>query len=140
MTDELHRKLAKAGVFKGFEGLEGLANSESFWDEQSYGTRLYYGPGITDYLHRGVLRAAIEILKKPAVQQEAPPWIPLTERLPSWTPGGGDTPVLLWLGPDVLADDCPAHRHVVSNPEYAAKTALKAGYTHWMPLHEGPKS
>lgn len=51
--------LAAAGVFKGAEGLQKLAECQAFWDEQPYGTRLYFGPGITDYLHRDVLRAAV---------------------------------------------------------------------------------
>lgn len=64
-TSAVAEKLAAAGVFKGFEGLEGLLNAQDFWDEQSYGTRLYYGAGITEYLHRDVLRAAVEILQQP---------------------------------------------------------------------------
>lgn len=59
----LNEKLAVEGVFKGFHGLEGLYNAQSFWDDQSYGTRLYYGPGGLDYLHRSVLGAAIKALK-----------------------------------------------------------------------------
>lgn len=55
-------RLAKAGVFKGAHGLEGLANCQEFWDKQPYETRLYYGGGIADYLHRDVLKAAIRIL------------------------------------------------------------------------------
>lgn len=73
-SDELHRKLAAAGVFKGFEGLEGLLNKQEFWDDQSYGTRLYYGSGITEYLHRDVLRQAVNILKTPPAS--APPPVP----------------------------------------------------------------
>lgn len=66
------------------------------------------------------------------------PWIDLTERVPHYSDRGGDTPVLLWMDPSRLAGDCPAHCHVVSNPAYAAKNALKAGYTHWAPLPPGP--
>ncbi len=65
MSDEITKKLAEAGVFKGSEGLEGLANAKEFWEQQAYSTRLYYGPGIADYLHRDVLIAAIEVLKEP---------------------------------------------------------------------------
>jgi hypothetical protein len=54
--------LAAQGVFKGFRGLEGLAAADSFWEGQEYGTRLYYGDGVSDYLHRDVLRAAIRAL------------------------------------------------------------------------------
>lgn len=60
----LVEKLAAKGVFKGFHGLEGLVNSQEFWDNQPYGTRLYYGDGIADYLHRSILKAAVEILKQ----------------------------------------------------------------------------
>lgn len=56
------RELEKAGVFKGVDGLRGLAECQEFWDQQPYGTRLYYGPGGGQYLHRSVLRAAIEAL------------------------------------------------------------------------------
>lgn len=54
--------LTANGVFKGAHGLEGLANAQEFWDRQPYGTRLYYGDGIADYLHRDVLRAAVRAL------------------------------------------------------------------------------
>jgi hypothetical protein len=64
MSEEITKKLVKQGVFKGFEGLEGLVNADDFWDRQNYGTRLYYGDGITEYLHRSVLRAAIKALKE----------------------------------------------------------------------------
>jgi hypothetical protein len=67
---EVERKLAEAGVFAGHGGLEGLANSSEFWERQTYGTRLYYGAGITDYLHRDVLQAAIKVLKQPPSQLE----------------------------------------------------------------------
>lgn len=54
--------LAAAGVFKGHQGLLGLLNADKFWEQQPYGTRLYYGDGIADYLHRDVLRAAVKLL------------------------------------------------------------------------------
>lgn len=57
------RVLAEQGVFAGHFGLEGLADADEFWEGQPYGTRLYYGPGATDYLHRGVLRSAIDALR-----------------------------------------------------------------------------
>ncbi len=72
MSDEITKKLAKAGVFKGFEGLEGLANAKEFWEQQMYGTRLYYGPGIADYLHHGVLETAIKLLATPDPLEELP--------------------------------------------------------------------
>ncbi len=72
MSDEITKKLAKAGVFKGFEGLEGLANAKEFWERQHYGTRLYYGAGIADYLHRDVLATAIKLLGTPNPLDELP--------------------------------------------------------------------
>jgi len=57
--------LAAQGVFKGFHGLEGFAECDAFWEQQPYGTRLYYGDGGADYLHRDVLRAAVRALKRP---------------------------------------------------------------------------
>ncbi len=60
MTAE--QQLAKQGVFKGHEGLRGLAEADEFWSEQPYGTRLYYGPGGFDYLHRSVLTAVVKAL------------------------------------------------------------------------------
>jgi len=54
--------LESKGVFKGAEGLNGLAECQEFWDEKPYGKRLYYGTGGMDYLHRDVLRAAVRAL------------------------------------------------------------------------------
>lgn len=64
----LEERLAAEGVFKGFHGLDGLANNDEFWQEQPYGTRLYYGDGGADYLHRDVLRAAIRALGRGYVE------------------------------------------------------------------------
>lgn len=63
--------LASQGVFKGAEGLRGLAESDEFWQRQQYGTRLYYEDGSNNYLHRDVLRAAVRALDASA-PQEAP--------------------------------------------------------------------
>ncbi len=54
-----------ADIFKGAEGLAKLAECQEFWDQQPYGTRLYFGTGISDYLHRDVLRAAVAFLNPP---------------------------------------------------------------------------
>ncbi len=62
MSEKVETALSKQGVFKGAWGLEGLAECQEFWDAQPYGTRLYYGTGIAEYLHRDVLRAAIRAL------------------------------------------------------------------------------
>lgn len=56
------KNLSRAGVFLGVEGLRGLHDAQEFWDERPYGTRLYYGPGGMDYLHRHVLGAALRLL------------------------------------------------------------------------------
>lgn len=56
------RKLVEAGVFKGAHGLRGLLQATEFWSNQPYTTRLYYGNGQFDYLHRDVLHAALQIL------------------------------------------------------------------------------
>jgi hypothetical protein len=64
--------LADQGVYKGHHGLRGLAEAQEFWDRQPYGTRLYYGNGGADYLHRGVLQSAVAALDaKPSAQQAA---------------------------------------------------------------------
>lgn len=86
-TSVVVEKLAAAGVFKGFEGLEGLLNAQEFWDEQSYGTRLYYGAGITEYLHRDVLRAAVEILRQPDLRQALTDLVALVETIHDATDG-----------------------------------------------------
>lgn len=62
--DRVARKLSEAGVFAGFRGLEGLLNATEFWEQQAYGTRLYYGRGGLDYLHHGVLAAAVQIIRE----------------------------------------------------------------------------
>jgi hypothetical protein len=87
VSNEVAQKLAAAGVFKGFEGLEGLLDAQDFWDEQSYGTRLYYGAGITEYLHRDVLRAAVEILRQPDYRQTLTDLVALVERIHDGTEG-----------------------------------------------------
>ena len=63
-ADSVARVLSRKGVFAGQRGLEGLAAADAFWEEQPYGTRLYFGPGTTDYLHRSVLQTAIEVLRE----------------------------------------------------------------------------
>lgn len=64
--------LARAGVYAGAHGLEGLANAAEFWEQQPYGTRLYYGPNAFDYLQIGVLKTAVELLAKmPSATVEA---------------------------------------------------------------------
>jgi hypothetical protein len=69
-NDGLGAVLTGRGVFKGAHGLAGLLDAQEFWDEQPYGTRLYYGPGALDYLHRDVLRAAVVALRDTAPNVE----------------------------------------------------------------------
>jgi hypothetical protein len=56
--------LTNNGVFKGAHGIEGLLSADAFWEQQPYGTRLYYGDGNADYLHRDVLRSAATLLQR----------------------------------------------------------------------------
>lgn len=67
-----HKKVWTAGLFKGADGLQKLADADSFWLDQPYGTRLYFGDGIADYLHRDVLRAAVKALDRPTSTQTDP--------------------------------------------------------------------
>ena len=64
--------LEKRGVFKGADGLIGLLNADEFWDKQPYGTRLYFGDGPSDYLHRDVLRATVAALRSEVHEEK---WI-----------------------------------------------------------------
>ena len=61
--------LTKAGVFNGAHGLDGLLNAQGFWEQQPYGTRLYYGDGTADYLHRDVLREAVRALTDNGIEK-----------------------------------------------------------------------
>lgn len=85
------QKLAQAGVFKGMEGLRRLAEADEFWEAQNYGTRLYFGPGISDYLHRGVLRSAIEVLDSeqlpPAPRAEESRLVTKSDAMQIWALG-----------------------------------------------------
>lgn len=57
------------GVFKGSDGLGKLLDADEFWESQPYGTRLYFGDGIADYLHRDVLRCAVYDLQNEEQKQ-----------------------------------------------------------------------
>lgn len=121
-SDELKRKLAAAGVFKGFEGLEGLLNASAFWEQQSYGTRLYYGDGITDYLHRGVLETAINILKQPASSQ--PPGVKGEDNANT----AADRPSAITAGEAAASDGDSACPVLSPNSVERARVALRAIY------------
>jgi hypothetical protein len=56
-------------VFKGEDGLKMWAEKDEFWQKQDYGTRFYFGDGINEYVHRDVLRAAIEHIDCPITQE-----------------------------------------------------------------------
>jgi len=66
MPRKAEHLLADEGVFKGHEGLRRLSEAADFWQQQPYGTRLYFGHGGLDYLHRSVLEAALSALDKAA--------------------------------------------------------------------------
>lgn len=69
---KLEEKLTNSGVFKGAHGLRGLANAGEFWQKQPYGTRLYYGDNIDEYLHIDILRAAINLLDHENAKEDKP--------------------------------------------------------------------
>lgn len=60
MTAEI--ALADAGVFAGLGGLRGLTECDEFWARQPYGTRLYYVPRRSEYLHRTYCAAQSSVL------------------------------------------------------------------------------
>jgi hypothetical protein len=80
---------AMSQVFKGADGLKKLAEHNAFWEQQPYGTRLYFGDGITEYLHRDVLRAAVRDMEgaapvvAPVAAQQAAPGSPKPPSTPS---------------------------------------------------------
>lgn len=45
------------------DALEGLVNNHDFWDEFPYSTRLYYGDGARDYVHRDLLRNHVQVCR-----------------------------------------------------------------------------
>lgn len=71
--------MALGTVFKGADGLRKLADATEFWEHQPYGTRLYFGDGIADYLHRDVLRAAVAYLSRQSAAET--PTGDLTEKV-----------------------------------------------------------
>lgn len=150
--------LAASGVFKGHEGLRGLANAASFWVDHPYGTRLYYGDGGMDYLHRDVLMSAVRVLDtlaasaappdppsgqiikssdQSAARQSDPPglvanWRPI-ETAPKRTDvlaGWADRPH--WL-PQVLQQDDAGMWFNGEESDYRPPT-------HWMPLPASPQA
>ena len=46
------------------KALQALVDSQTFWDEQPYGSRLYYGDGPADFLRRETLRAVIKEIRE----------------------------------------------------------------------------
>lgn len=144
------QKLMAAGVFKGADGLRKLAECQEFWDEQSYGTRLYFGTGIADYLHRDVLRTAVAALDRLAVLEQA------VEAVPGWqdiatAPKDGTTVL--------IANDSPGsvhpregyyvmpERRYENEPTHAgwwrlagsSETAVHGRTpTHWQPMPASP--
>jgi hypothetical protein len=54
--------LAKAGVYLNADCLDRFVNCTEFWDRQPHNTRFYFGPSLMDYVHRGILEAAVKLL------------------------------------------------------------------------------
>lgn len=118
--------LESTGVFKGAAGLSGLVERQAFWDEQPYGTRLYYGPGVADYLHRDVLRAAVIAL---STQPQAPQgavtgWQPIETAPAMKTVLACNR--LGYVGPAIM-DNAGRWNHI-------------GAPTHWMPLPATPET
>ena len=67
-------------------------------------------------------------------------WIPLIERVPAFTPQGGDPPVLVYSPLMAEDKDFPGHACFVSNPEFVANgNATKHyGATHWCEIPAYP--
>jgi len=61
--------LMKSGVFAGADGLRLLANKDSFWQDMPYETRMYFGPEVNEYLHRGVLQTAVRVIEEQGTLQ-----------------------------------------------------------------------
>jgi len=54
--------LSKDGVFLNADCLDRWAKDTAFWDNQPYSTRFYFGDGLSDYIHRGILESAVKLL------------------------------------------------------------------------------
>jgi hypothetical protein len=112
---EVGELLTNNGAFKGAHGIEGLLSADAFWEQQPYGTRLYYGDGIADYLHRGVLRSAATLLQQQEAELAALRGVPVavSERLrivkagirAGYNLGHHHTVESGWGDPDEVADD-----------------------------------
>ena len=127
---EVGELLAANGVFKGSHGIEGLLNADAFWEQQPYGTRLYYGDGIADYLHRGVLRSAATLLQQQAAPAPVVAPVAVAERLP----GEGDCDAegrCWWFTPPA----CGPHK---IRPCWTFDSEIVEGDTHWLPAHAIP--
>jgi hypothetical protein len=83
--------LSVNGVFLGQNGLEGLADADSFWKDRPYGNRLYYGDGYMDYLHRDVLRSAIKLIEQNCATRPTHKPAPIPPAAPS-----GDELLRIW--------------------------------------------
>lgn len=63
-------ELQRVGLFAGIDGLRRFAECNEFWENQMYGTRLYFEDSAC-YLHRSAVQAAIEALDTSAARIEA---------------------------------------------------------------------
>ena len=125
---EVGEMLAVNGVFKGSHGIEGLLNADAFWEQQPYGTRLYYGDGITDYLHRGVLRCAATLLQQLSAPAPAVVPVAVAERLPGEEDCDAEGRCWIFM-PDI--GTAPSWRLVDPRD-------IGPYHTHWLPAHAIP--
>lgn len=58
----IREALENSGVFKNADALVRFCEADEYWERLPYGKRLYFGEGPADYLHRDVLRAALNAL------------------------------------------------------------------------------
>lgn len=135
MAEELERKLAQAGVFAGHRGLRGLLEAHDFWEQQAYGTRLYYGPGGGQYLHRSILAAAVAILDEPTEVWRPIETAPRDEECFFWVVHKDETEAFTDTdGRPIIASGDP----YLHKGKYGSWSALSKA-THWMRLPSPPQ-
>jgi hypothetical protein len=119
---QVDKSLDKQDVIKGYHGLKELLDVDDFWHKQLYGTRLYYGNGVADYLHRDVLRAAVHAL---ATAKNEQPCCPVNSGV-----GKANSITAKESKPINFPDNTPAPSDspVEGNPECVAQ---------WPDCHEG---
>jgi len=159
---------AMSQVFKGADGLKKLVEHNAFWEAQPYGTRLYFGDGIAEYLHRDVLRAAVRDLEsqasalvtapQPAAAPSGDAWISVNERLPEpevlvavySPPTEHDWPGSVNINLDCIDPNDDDHKSwlghnnlheeycCIAKPEGSIGPSADAPYTHWHAIAPAP--